>query len=161
YESRSIAGWLERKTNRGVDAWLPGRRMRSAKTPRLDDPLARHKLDLPALNPATEDREGIAFASCDLGRHSRRSAEQAATGEQVVHLPRRRGDERFLMDEHLGWRHRSPFCFAASSVRGAPERTSAANLEVIAQALHVVVPAASAHVDALQLLAQSLVVEVE
>ena len=42
--------------------------MRSTKTPRLHDPLAGHELDLPALDPAAEEREGIAFASGDLGR---------------------------------------------------------------------------------------------
>ena len=75
--------------------------MRSAKTPRLHDPLARHKLDLAARYPTTEDREGIAFAIGDLGRHASCGAEQAAAGEQLEHLLRRCGDERFLMDGHL------------------------------------------------------------
>src|ERR1700730_6518135 len=59
HESRSIAGRRERKTERGVDAWLPGRRMRGAKTPRLYDPLARHKLNLPALHSTAENGEEI------------------------------------------------------------------------------------------------------
>jgi hypothetical protein len=75
HESRSIAGRLERKTNHGVDTGLPGRRMGSAKTPGLHDPLARYKLDLAALHPTTEKRERIAFAIGDLGRLPSCSAE--------------------------------------------------------------------------------------
>ena len=41
--------------------------MRSAKTPRLHEPLARHKLDLTPLHPTTKDGEWVAFAIGDLG----------------------------------------------------------------------------------------------
>src|SRR5215470_1744421 len=75
--------------------------MRCAKTPRLDDSLAGHKLDLSTLHATTEDREGIAFAIRDLGRQPSCNAEQAATGEHLEHLLRRCSNERFLVDGHL------------------------------------------------------------
>src|SRR5689334_19439601 len=68
HKSRAITDRSQRKPHRGVDPGRPGRRMRSAKTPRLYDSLPRHKLDLPALHATTEDREGIAFSIGDLGR---------------------------------------------------------------------------------------------
>src|SRR5215472_6420235 len=135
--------------------------MRGAKAPRLHHPLARHQLDLSALHSPTKDGEGITFAIGNLGRPAGCGAEQAAAGEQLEHLLRRRGDERVLTDKRYGWRHWSPFCFAASSVRTAAVRVSAAKLEVVAQARNVEVPAARAHVDALQFLAQTLVVELK
>src|ERR1700680_4517443 len=56
----------------------------------------------------------------------------------------------------------TPFCFAASSVTWAHVRASAATLEVVAQARHdVVSPAATAHIEALQFPAQSVLAEVE
>src|SRR5215470_2164676 len=106
--------------------------MRRAKTPRLHNPLARHQLDLSALHSTTEDREGITFAVCDVGWHSRCNAEQAPAGEQLEDPPRCCGYEGFLMDDVPGWLHWSPFCFAASSVRAAAVRVSAADLEVVA-----------------------------
>jgi hypothetical protein len=79
--------------------------MLSAETPRLHDPLARHELNLPALDPAAEELEGLAFTIHAFGRLSCCGAEQAAVGEQLEHLLRRCCYERFLMDRHLPYLH--------------------------------------------------------
>src|SRR6476659_9449405 len=105
--------------------------MRSAKTPRLHEPLTRHKLDLTPLHPTTKDGEWVAFAIGDLGWLAGCRAKKAATGEQLEDLERRRGDKRFLMDGHPRYLR---LCFAASSVHGTSVRTSATDLEVIPQA---------------------------
>ncbi len=72
--------------------------MCAAEAPSLYDPLARDEFDLAALHPSSEDREEIAFAICDFGRHLYCGTEQAAGGEQLEDPLRRCAYERILMD---------------------------------------------------------------
>ena len=120
------AGGLEGEAKGGVDARFPGRRMGVAETPRLHDPLAWHELDLAPLDPAGEEREGITFAICDLGRHFGCGTEPAALGEQLVHLVRCCGDKRFLMDGHhcLYWACAWRRALSAGLPNGLPRPTS-------------------------------------
>jgi hypothetical protein len=83
-----------------VHAAVPDIGMGIAEPPRLHDPLPRHELDLPALDPAVEQRERRACARLESRCHARRRGEHLAVGQIRVDLHRRRVDEGVLLNRH-------------------------------------------------------------
>jgi hypothetical protein len=75
--------------------------MVAAEAPRLDNALARHQLDLPALDAAAHQRELLALLVADARGLTRRGLEPLAVGEHRVDLLRRRIDDRFLVNRHV------------------------------------------------------------